>query len=139
MIVGSIRRIVLVLLGLGLLGGCNAVDNSPRQLVSISISPSTANGNNGPVQFTATGTYNADPKTVTPLAAFWTISGPGIDPGCSSNCQYQLTTASYTAICGPVPGTDTITAQAPVDPNAPPSGSISDTKMVSATAQLVCP
>ncbi|MGZ4814793.1 MAG: hypothetical protein ACXVZV_05270 [Terriglobales bacterium] len=107
--------------------------------MSITITPSTADGSKGPVQFTATGTYNAAPVTVTPLAAFWTISGSGIDPTCTTNCQYQLTNASYTANCGPIPGMDSITAQAPVDPNAPPSGSLADTQMVSATAQLICP
>ena len=139
MIVGILRRTAILVLGLGLLAGCNSVNNTQRKLVSISITPTTANGSNGPVTFTASGTFNTDPTTVTPLAAFWTISGPGIDPTCTSNCQYQLTNAAYTAKCGPIAGTDTITAQAPADPNAPPTGSLSDTKMVSATAQLTCP
>jgi len=139
MVVGSFRRVFLILLGLALLAGCNAVSNNPRQLMSITISPNSATANNGPVVFTATGTFSSAPVTVTPLAASWSISGPGIDPTCGNDCQYQLTQGTFTAHCGPIGGVDTITAQAPADPNAPPTGSIANTKMVSATATLNCP
>ena len=139
MVVGSLRRSLFVFLGIALLSSCGSSSSNQRKLMSITINPSTADGSNGPVQFTATGTFNTDPVTVTPLAAFWTISGPGIDPVCTTNCQYQLTNASYTATCGPSSGTDTITAQAPADPNAPPNGSLTGTQMVSATAKLTCP
>lgn len=47
---------------------------SPRRLQSISVSPATADAQsapNGQVQFTATGTYNTQPITVTPLQANW--------------------------------------------------------------------
>jgi len=49
-----------------------ACSNNPqRQLQSISVSPSTADAQSNPVQFTATGTYNTSPITVTPLPANW--------------------------------------------------------------------
>ena len=51
---------------------CNNI--SPRRLQSISVSPATADAQsspNGQVQFTATGTYNTQPITVTPLQANW--------------------------------------------------------------------
>ncbi len=63
-----------VLVGIGGCGG-NPIK---RQLVSISVSPATATGTN--TAFTATGTYNAPPFTVTPLPVSWWAMGPGIDP-----------------------------------------------------------
>ncbi len=52
-----------------------------RTLISISVSPASANGADYPlggVQFTATGTYNKPPTTVTPLSASWSITPSGI-------------------------------------------------------------
>ncbi|HTC45824.1 MAG TPA: hypothetical protein VK722_00760 [Candidatus Aquilonibacter sp.] len=49
-------------------------DSTQRTLQNISVSPSTADAQNypnGQVQFTATGTYNTAPMTVTPLQASW--------------------------------------------------------------------
>ena len=45
--------------------------NAQRQIVSLSMSPSTAQGPQ--VQFNATGTYTASPVTVTPLQATWVV------------------------------------------------------------------
>jgi hypothetical protein len=42
-----------------------------RMLESVSLSPSTAEANGSPVQFTATGYYTTQPATVEPLAANW--------------------------------------------------------------------
>jgi len=42
-----------------------------RTLQSIAVSPATADANGNPVQFTATGTYNAPPVKVTPQPATW--------------------------------------------------------------------
>jgi hypothetical protein len=53
-----------------------ACGNPPtRQLLSVSISPEsgTAQGSPGEVQFVATGTYNTEPYTVTPLTATWGV------------------------------------------------------------------
>jgi hypothetical protein len=52
-----------------------ACGNVPHRILqSISLSPSTADAQNfpnGQVQFTATGTYNTAPISVTPLTANW--------------------------------------------------------------------
>lgn len=126
-----------LLLGLTLCCSCGS-NAANRQLLSITISPTSANATTGAVQFTATGTFNTDPKMVSPLAASWTLSGPGIDPVCSNNCQYQITPGPFTPTCGPA-GVDTVTAVAPADPNAPSSGPEAGTQLVSATAQVTCP
>jgi hypothetical protein len=51
--------------------------NTSRELLSVTISP--ANGTapaapNSQVQFVATGTYNTEPYTVTPLQATWGVT-----------------------------------------------------------------
>jgi len=51
---------------------------SSRQLLSVTIAPTagTAPGSNGQIQFVATGHYNTEPYTVTPLAASWGVNNP---------------------------------------------------------------
>ena len=54
--------------------GSSMNSNSAHLLQSIALSPATADARDypgGQVQFTATGFYNVDPKTVTPLTAGW--------------------------------------------------------------------
>src|SRR5260370_22747638 len=85
--------------------GCGG--GSTRHLLSISISPPTANGANfplGAVQFTATGTFDKAPVTVTPLTATWSISPSGVA---------SIETSDGFAQCIST-GTATITATAPV-------------------------
>jgi len=97
---------------------------STRHLLSISISPPTANGANFPlggVQFTATGTFDKAPVTVTPLTATWSISPSGIASiGTSDGFAQCIST-----------GTATITASAPSTQGS--------STMVSGTATLTCP
>jgi hypothetical protein len=53
---------------------CGGNSSSDRVLQSITLSPATADARDypgGQVQFTATGFYTANPRTVTPLAAGW--------------------------------------------------------------------
>lgn len=102
---------------------CGGSSNN-RQLQSITVN-AVANG--GQVTFTATGTYNAPPITVTPLPTFWFIQDP-ID-------QYQLSTQPFAVSCG----FPSITATAPVNPNAPSSGPFGSTPMVTAIAPDKCP
>jgi hypothetical protein len=47
--------------------------SQPRTLESVSLSPPTADANGLPVQFTATGYYNTNPSSVTPLTASWGV------------------------------------------------------------------
>src|SRR5260370_33159803 len=97
---------------------------STGHLLPISISPPTANGANFPlggVQFTATGTFDKAPVTVTPLTATWSISPSGIASiGTSDGFAQCIST-----------GTATITASAPVTQGS--------STMVSGTATLTCP
>jgi hypothetical protein len=51
--------------------------SSQRELQTVSVSPASADAKNypsGQVQFTATGTYNTSPITVTPLEASWGVA-----------------------------------------------------------------
>jgi len=101
--------------------------SSNRQLQSITIN---GLGNCCETILSATGTYNAPPTTVTPLPTSWYIQDP--------TGGYQLTTQPFVINCDSRPPGNTVTAVAPVDPNAPASGSISATKMVTATAPITC-
>ena len=96
---------------------------STRHLLSISISPPTANGANFPlggVQFTATGTFDKAPVTVTPLTATWSISPSGIASiGTSDGFAQCIST-----------GTATITA-------TDPTTSLSSTSSLVVTAATI--
>jgi len=97
---------------------------STRHLLSISIAPLTANGADFPlggVQFTATGTFDKAPVTVTPLTATWSISPSGVA---------SIETSDGFAQCIST-GTATITASAPVTQGS--------STMVSGKATLTCP
>jgi hypothetical protein len=100
---------------------------SARQLQSITIN---AVSNNGEISFSATGNYNLAPLTVTPLPASWYV----IDP----SGGYTLTTQPFTTGCNWPHGT-MVTVMAAVDPNAPTTGSDSGTKLIVATAPILCP
>jgi hypothetical protein len=126
----NIRLLLLVVLPLAVLplwltSSCGSGStNRQLQSISIAVSPDI-----GQYSFIATGTYNAPPITVSPLAASWYT----IDP----SGAYTLTTQPFTA-CSLPHGT-TVTAMAPANPNAPSTGSVSSTKMVQANAVLDCP
>lgn len=67
-------RALVLLAAFALSCGSSMNSNSDRMLQSISLSPATADARDypgGQVQFTATGFYTANPRTVTPLAAGW--------------------------------------------------------------------
>ena len=102
--------------------------SSNRQLQSISIN-AVANGEQ--IQFVATGTFSSSPTTVSPLPVSWSFAPP---PG-----EYTLTTQPFTFQCvNAGPYASPIVALAPADPNAPSSGSMSATKMVSASGPINC-
>ena len=55
----------------------NPAMNTSRELLSVTISPDTGTAHAAPnsqVQFVATGTYNTEPYTVTPLQATWGVT-----------------------------------------------------------------
>ena len=100
-----------------------------RRLQSITISELKSGQQ---IQFVATGTFSAPPTTVSPLAVSWSFAPP---PG-----QYTLTPQPFTFQCtftGPYPSP--LIAWAPSDPHAPNSGSMSSTKMITASTQITCP
>jgi len=103
-----------------------------RQLQSISVSQ-TVNGQQ--VQFVATGTFSASPTTITPLPVDWMLGIPAPPP---KEWTYSLTTQPYVYDCAnlnPVnPGQ--VTAIAPVDPNAPATGTT--TRVVTGSLPLTC-
>ncbi len=105
---------------------CGSSNN--RQLQSITIN-AVANGSQ--IQFVATGTFSAAPTTVTPLPVSWSFAPP--PP------QYTLTTQPFTFNCESAgPYASPVVAMAPADPNAPSNGSMSTTKMVTASGPITC-
>ena len=148
--VAASAALPLLLALAAVLSGCGGSMN--RQLVSISISPTTGTG--APVTYTATGTYSDSPVTVTPVAVSWFVMGPAIDP---PGPGYALAPGKYTSVrcsqASPYAATYTVIAVAPSNPNAPDSGPmdsqvfsdlvIHHTKtteggFVAATASLAC-
>ena len=102
--------------------------SSHRQLQSIMIN---ATPNGGLTEYTATGTFSAPPTTVTPLPVSWYTGTVGT--------QYTLTTQPFQALTSCAsPAVALLFVIAPVDPNAPSSGKVSDTKMVMVTGPGVC-
>lgn len=79
----------------------------PRELMSITITPVTGTGHGSPVQFVATGNYNSQPATVTPLTANW---------GVQSSSQVTATvTQSGLATCKSGTGTTVVEAWVELD------------------------
>jgi hypothetical protein len=92
--------------------------SAPRQLLSVTVSPATADVANypgGQVPFTATGNYNSAPSSVTPLpAARW--------GACYNNAPTTAITVTSEGVaqCGVgAVGTYTVWADAPAFPNGP--------------------
>lgn len=108
-----------------------------RQLLTVTISPvsGTAQGSPSQIQFVATGTYNTEPYTVTPLSATW---------GVQSNPQMIATTSqSGLATCKQgSSGATTIEAWVQLVPsmcNIIDSAGRPGCGNVGGSAQLTCP
>jgi hypothetical protein len=105
-----------------------ACGSNNRQLQSITI---TAVANGSQIQFVATGTFSAAPTTVSPLPVSWSFAPP--PP------QYNLTTQPFTFNCTSTgPYASPVVAMAPANPDAAGSGSMSTTKMISASGPITC-
>ena len=115
-------------------------------LRTLTISPSTADAQdfaNGQVQFTANGTYAGSSQTAPVNVMWWNSepwkalpsSAPTPPPG------FFISTDGLAACStsGPLSGTFTVWATAPVDPMVPASQMTAKTKQLTATAQLTCP
>jgi len=103
-----------------------------RQLQSITIAKSVSGQQ---IQFVATGTYSAAPTTVSPLPVDWSLGLLAPPP---KEYTYTLTSQPYMYDCANTtlvnPGV--VTALAPIDPNAPGSGTTK--KVVAASFPFGC-
>jgi hypothetical protein len=112
--------------------GCGG--GTGRMLLSVAITPSSATASGGNVQFTATGTYNTEPKAVTPLAAQWTVDRPFFS--LLPDSGHVIVDNNGLAHCAPgFTGVSTIFAGAPVDPSQP----VTMQNFIEGIAQLTCP
>jgi len=99
--------------------GMTACGSTSRQLQSITVS----SGGNVSMQYTATGTFNKAPATVSPLPVSWYVVNSAVIANVSPpDYGYTLTSEPYSL--NPCVLTDTVVALAPMDPNAPTSGGI---------------
>jgi hypothetical protein len=118
---------------------CGGNSSSDRVLQSITLSPATADARDypgGQVQFTATGFYNVDPKTVTPLTAGW--------GSCYQNAPTSEVTVSSAGIAqcaGGAAGTYTVFADdiSGSGANCTAITACGGGCQVSGSAQLTCP
>jgi hypothetical protein len=123
---------VLCMLACG--GGSSSLTS--RQLLSVTVAPASTTAN-GPVQFVATGHYNAAPYTVTPLPeAKWGVcfnSGP--------TTAITVTQAGIAQCAAGSVGTYSVWADAPPFDGAPVCNAINACGggcLVAGTAQLTC-
>jgi len=63
--------IFLLLLAAALTLACGTSSSTTRSATSLSVTPATADGSSGPVQFTATAYYSTQPSPVSPATATW--------------------------------------------------------------------
>lgn len=106
-----------------------------RQLQSITVTQSLSGGK---VSFIATGHYTSEPTTVTPLPVSW---GIGLFAPPPKSITYTLTTQPYVFTC-PAPGSgplQPVSVFAPANANAPMSGTLPWSGVVTAYAQINCP
>ena len=110
-------------------GGCGNASPPPRLLLSVSVTPATANAqtfSGGQVQFAALGTYSQPPSP-----------SPITEPGWSlSDTTIATISQSGLAQCNPgASGVVTVRGSTP----APCSGTACTAVLLSGTAQLTCP
>jgi len=110
----------------------------PRQLLSISITPATADAQtftNGQVQFTATGTFSDGSKSQ--ITALWTLNGRFTE---TAILNIMLNSSGMAqCVAGGFVGTGGVFATAPADTNILLSKMTMFTKNVWGTAQITCP
>lgn len=91
----------------------------PRVLQSITVNAATSLSG---TSFTATGHYNTAPMTVNDIQVAWFETGPAVDP--VPKWDYTMTRAGFKGMCSGGPAQPYVIAYAPMDPNAPESGSM---------------
>jgi hypothetical protein len=136
----SCRFLALALAAVSLAAGCGGAvfvaSTGGRLLVFVNVTPASADPSlsNGQVIFTASGTFNTSPTTISPLpGVVWTVDHPafsGVDLGRATITQDGL------AQCGVgFVGAVRVFATAAADPTLPVS--LQNQKV--GTATLVCP
>jgi hypothetical protein len=132
--------VLAVVASLALSCGANSDPSSNRQLLSIALSPATADAQDypdGQVQFMASGYYNSAPYTVAPLSAGW---GTCYQEASTSAISVSRTGLAQCAI-GAV-GTYTVWAHDapfPLGANCLAITACGGGCFVAGTAQLTCP
>lgn len=113
---------------------CGGASDPPRMLLSIQITPATADGQ---AQFIATGTFSDG--TTAPISAMWTLNPPfSLTPATPIPGGVNLNSTGL-GKCTGFTGNAAIFATAPADPRIPIAKMTVKTKNVSGTAQLACP
>jgi hypothetical protein len=135
------RHIVAIILAasfnLACGGSPNTATQAPRSIQSITISPTTADAQNfpgGQVQFIATGFYNTQPSTVTPLSATWGV--------CQQNTPTTAVTVSNNGLAqctSNAVGTYTVFAFDLPNPSCLALTACGGGCTVEGTAQFTCP
>jgi hypothetical protein len=128
------------MLGAGIAGWGGSMMNNGRMLQSLAVTPASADAQNfpgGKVQFTATGTFNMAPVTVTSQAVMWSIGSPFAAP--SPMMPQASIDSNGLAQCNGFVGSTIVAATAPTEPEIPLLGMTPSTPAVSATATLICP
>jgi hypothetical protein len=135
------QLLALVLAGVSLAAGCGGTvfvaSTGGRLLVFVTVNPPSADPSltNGQVIFTASGTFNSSPTTISPLpGVIWTVDQPAFSN--VPNLGRASITSDGIAQCGVgFVGAVKVFATAPADPNFP--ASVTNQKV--GTATLVCP
>jgi hypothetical protein len=107
----------------------------PRQLVSITVTPTTADAQdfaNGQVQFSATGKFSDG--TTAPISVMWSANPPF-----TLVANFYLLNGSGLGQCSGNAGNMIVYATAPSNPSIPLSKMSVQTKNVTGMAQLTCP
>jgi hypothetical protein len=130
----------LVLFAAGITGCGGSMMNNGRMLQSLAVTPASADAQNFPggrVQFSATGTFNMAPITVTSQAVMWSIGKPFAAP--SPTMPQASIDSTGLAQCNGFVGSAIVEATAPTEPEIPLLGMTPSTPSTSAAATLVCP
>jgi hypothetical protein len=130
----------LILFAAGIAGCGGSMMNNGRMLQSLAVKPASADAQSfagGKVQFSATGTFNMAPVTVTSQAVMWSIGNPFATP--SPTMPHASIDSTGLAQCNGFVGSAFVEATAPTEPEIPLQGMTPSTPSTSATATLICP
>jgi|SRR5215472_10549768 len=131
--------LLLIFFGLWIAGCGGSTMSSSRQLQSLTVTPASADAQASPggkVQFTAMGTFNMAPITMSP-PVLWSIGSPfGPAP---VNMPAASVDANGLAQCNGFVGKVLVEATAPTEPEIPLLQMTSMTITVSGMAQMTCP